>query len=256
MRTLDGVDRKLDPRDLVIADAAKPMAIAGIMGGEESEVADTSSSILLESANFEPIGILDSSERLKLRTEGSNRWEKGVDPYLAGQAAQLATELMVQLADARWVGHTDIQGELPARPVVRFRPDRADELLGISIPAGEQRDLLERFGFDVAKDWTVTVPTFRARDVTREIDLVEEIARVHLDEVPFTLPARRAMWGRLTREQRLRRRTEDVLSGLGFVEAYTYSLVDSDPDPKAIRLPDPLTADHALLRTTCLLYTS
>jgi phenylalanyl-tRNA synthetase beta chain len=252
MRTLDGIERKLDPRDLVIADAAKPMAIAGIMGGEESEVADTSSSILLESANFEPIGILDSSERLKLRTEGSNRWEKGVDPYLAGQAAQLATELMVQLADARWVGHTDIQGELPARPVVRFRPERADELIGISILADEQRGLLERFGFDVAKDWTVTVPTFRARDVTREIDLVEEIARVHLDEVPFTLPARRAMWGRLTREQRLRRRIEDALCGMGFVEAYTYSLVASDPDPRAIRLPDPLTAEHALLRTTIL----
>jgi phenylalanyl-tRNA synthetase beta chain len=222
MRTLDGVDRKLDPRDLVIADAAKPMAVAGIMGGEESEVADTSSSILLESANFEPVGILESSERLKLRSEGSNRWEKGVDPYLAGQAAELASELIVQLAGAHWVGQTDIQGELPARPVVHFRPERADELIGVSIPAEEQRGLLERFGFEVAGDWTVTVPTFRARDVTREIDLVEEIARVHLDEVPFTLPARRAMWGRLTREQRLRRRTEDVLSGLGFVEAYTY----------------------------------
>jgi phenylalanyl-tRNA synthetase beta chain len=252
MRTLDGVDRKLDPRDLVIADAVKPMAVAGIMGGEESEVADTSSSILLESANFEPVGILESSERLKLRSEGSNRWEKGVDPYLAGQAAELASELIVQLAGARWVGQTDIQGELPARPVVHFRPERADELIGVAIPAEEQRGLLERFGFEVAGDWTVTVPTFRARDVTREIDVVEEIARVHLDEVPFTLPARRAMWGRLTREQRLRRRTEDVLSGLGFVEAYTYSLVDSDPDENAIRLPDPLTAEHSLLRTTIL----
>ncbi|HEY4976057.1 MAG TPA: phenylalanine--tRNA ligase subunit beta [Gaiellaceae bacterium] len=252
MRTLDGVDRKLDPRDLVIADAKGPMAIAGIMGGEESEVADTSSSILLESANFEPIGILESSERLKLRTEGSNRWEKGVDPYLAGQAAELATELIVQLAGARWVGQTDIQGELPARPVVQFRPERANELIGVEIPAKEQRGLLERFGFEVANDWAVTVPTFRARDVTREVDLVEEIARVHLDEVPFTLPARREMWGRLTREQRLRRRAEDVLSGLGFVEAYTYSLVESDPDKNAIPLPDPLTAEHALLRTTIL----
>jgi len=228
------------------------MAIAGIMGGEESEVADTSSSILLESANFEPIGILESSERLKLRTEGSNRWEKGVDPYLAGQAAELATELIVQLAGARWVGQTDIQGELPARPVVQFRPERANELIGVEIPAKEQRGLLERFGFEVANDWAVTVPTFRARDVTREVDLVEEIARVHLDEVPFTLPARREMWGRLTREQRLRRRAEDVLSGLGFVEAYTYSLVESDPDKNAIPLPDPLTAEHALLRTTIL----
>ena len=250
MRTLDGIDHKLDPRDLVIADASKPMAIAGIMGGEESEVADTSSAILLESANFEPVGILESSERLKLRTEGSNRWEKGVDPYLAEQAAKLATQLMVELSGARWVGHADIQGELPARPVVHFRPERADELIGVEIPADEQRGLLERFGFEVAKDWTVTVPTFRARDVTREVDLVEEIARVHLDEIPFTLPARRAMWGRLTREQRLRRRVENTLSGIGFIEAYTYSLVDSDPDPRAIRLPDPLSAEHALLRTT------
>ena len=110
--------------------------------------------------------------------------------------------------------------------------------------------MLERFGFEVAKDWTVTVPSFRARDVVREVDLVEEIARVHLDEIPFTLPARRAMWGRLTREQRLRRRVENTLSGIGFIEAYTYSLVDSDPDPRAIRLPDPLSAEHALLRTT------
>ena len=250
MRTLDGVDRVLDPRDLVIADVAKPVAIAGIMGGEESEVGDDSNSILLESANFEPVGILESSERLKLRTEGSSRWEKGVDPYLAGQAAKLATELMVKLSGARWVGHTDIQGELLKPPVIRFRPERADELNGVSIPPEEQRGLLERFGFEVAKDWTVTVPTFRARDVTREVDLVEEIARVHLDEIPFTLPARRAMWGRLTREQRLRRRIEDTLSGIGFVEACTYSLVDSDPDPRAIRLPDPLSAEHALLRTT------
>ena len=250
MRTLDGADRKLDPRDLVIADAARPVAIAGIMGGEESEVADETSSILLESANFEPVSILESSERLKLRTEGSNRWEKGVDPYLAEQAAKLATELMVTLSGARWVGHIDIQGELPAAPVIRFRPERADELNGVAIAPDEQRGLLERFGFEVAKDWTVTVPSFRARDVTREVDLVEEIARVHLDEIPFTLPARRAMWGRLTREQRLRRRIENTLCAAGFVEAYTYSLVDGDPDPRAIRLPDPLTAEHSLLRTT------
>jgi phenylalanyl-tRNA synthetase beta chain len=256
MRTLDGVDHKLDPRDLVIADAEGPVAIAGIMGGEESEVADTTSSILLESAAFDPVSILESSERLKLRSEASNRWEKGADPYLAEQASKLATELFVDLAGARWVGQADPHGELLARPVIHFRPERADTINGVSVPPEEQKALLERFGFEVApsggKDWTVTVPTFRTRDVTREIDLVEEIARVHLDEVPFTLPARRAMWGRLTREQRLRRRVEDVLSGLGFVEAYTYSLVESDPDEKAIRLPDPLTAEHALLRTTLM----
>ena len=252
MQTLDGTLRLLDPRDLVIADASKSVAIAGIMGGEESEVTDATGSLLLESANFEPVGILESSERLKLRTESSSRWEKGVDPYLAEQAAVLATQLIVELAGARWVGHVDVQGELPSRPVVRFRAERANALIGVEIAAAEQHALLERFGFESSSEGTVTVPTWRARDVTREIDLIEEIARVHLDEVPFTLPARREMWGRLTREQRVQRRIEDALVGMGFVEAYTYSFVESDPDPKALRLPEPISAEHALLRTTLI----
>ncbi len=96
----------------------------------------------------------------------------------------------------------------------------------------------------------MTVPTWRARDVTREIDLVEEIARFRLDDVPFTLPARRAMFGRLTQDQRLRRLVEDVMAGCGFSEAYTWSLVARDPHPDALRLPVPLSADHAVLRTT------
>jgi phenylalanyl-tRNA synthetase beta chain len=162
---------------------------------------------------------------------------------------------MVELCGVRWTGRADLQGDLPERPVVRFRPERADGLNGVRIAPEEQRTLLERFGFAVAPGdgaWTVTVPTFRARDVTREIDLVEEIARVHLDEVPFTLPQRREMFGRLTREQRLRREIEDALVGMGFVEAYTYSLSDHDPDPSAIRLRDPLSSEHALLRTTLI----
>jgi phenylalanyl-tRNA synthetase beta chain len=98
LRTLDGTVRKLDSSDLVIADADRAIALAGIMGGEETEVSDTTRSILLEAANFEPVSLLRTSERLALRTEGSNRWEKGVDPYLAGPAATLATRLIVELA--------------------------------------------------------------------------------------------------------------------------------------------------------------
>ena len=98
LRTLDGTVRKLDPSDLVIADADRAVALAGIMGGEETEVADTTRNVLLEAANFEPVSLLRTSERLALRTEGSNRWEKGVDPYLAGPAASLATRLIVELA--------------------------------------------------------------------------------------------------------------------------------------------------------------
>jgi phenylalanyl-tRNA synthetase beta chain len=98
LRTLDGTVRKLDRSDLVIADADRAIALAGIMGGEDTEVADTTTAVLLEAANFEPVSLLRTSERLGLRTEGSNRWEKGVDPYLAGPAASLATRLIVALA--------------------------------------------------------------------------------------------------------------------------------------------------------------
>jgi len=247
--TLDGVDRALDGRDLVIADAERPVAIAAIMGGEETEVTEATTAVLLEAANFEPVGVLRTSERLSLRTDGSNRWEKGVDPYLAEHAARLATQLIVELAGASWVGDVDVQGELPPRPRIEFRPERADALLGVETPPDEQRATLERLGFELDA-WTVTVPTWRARDVTREADLVEEVGRFRLDDVPLTLPLRREMFGRLTQEQRLRRVVEDVLVGAGLSEAYTSTLVADDPDPNALRLPVPLSAEQAVLRTT------
>ena len=251
LRTLDGVERELDEHDLVIADAERAIALAGIMGGEETEVRDTNTEILLEAANFEPFGLLRSSERLKLRTEGSNRWEKGVDPYLAPQAASFATQLLVELAGARWLGESDVRGELPAPPVIRFRPERADELIGLETPADDQRAILSSFGFGIDGDWDVTVPTWRSRDVTREVDLIEEIARVRLDEVPFTLPVRRAMFGALTSLQRLRRRVEDVLVGLGLAEIYTPSLVPAAAEPDGLALPEPM-GDQAVLRQTLL----
>ena len=106
--------------------------------------------------------------------------------------------------------------------------------------------------FGVSDDWDVRVPSWRARDVTREIDVVEEVGRAVLDRIPFTLPLRRHVRGRLTKDQRLRRLVEDVLIGVGFDEAYTWSLAAGDPDPGAIRLPDPMTSDQAVLRTTLL----
>ena len=251
LRTLDGVERELDEQDLVIADAERAIALAGIMGGEETEVRDSSTEILLEAANFEPFGLLRTSERLKLRTEGSNRWEKGVDPYLAPQAASFGTQLLVELAGARWLGDNDVHGELPPRPVVAFRTSRADELIGLETPADEQRAILDGFGFEVDEGWNVTVPTWRSRDVTREVDLVEEIARVRMDDVPFTLPVRRAMFGSLTPLQRLRRRVEDVLVGLGLSEIYTPSLVPAAAEPDGLALPDPM-GDQAVLRQTLL----
>ena len=223
------------------------------MGGLDTEVRDDTTSVLLEAANFEPIGILRTSERHALRTEGSNRWEKGVDPYLAEQAAVLATQLLVETAGARYVGHADVHARLPERPVVRLRPERVGVVTGLEVSAGEQHEILVGIGCALNANGEWVVPTWRSRDLRREIDLVEEVARIHgLEQIPFTLPSRTAMFGRLTLEQRLRRRVEDVLSGIGFSEAYTWSLVRADPDPNALRLPVPMTADHAILRTTLL----
>jgi phenylalanyl-tRNA synthetase beta chain len=250
LRTLDGQLRRLVERDLVIADAERAVAIAGIMGGEETEVTEATTAVLLEAANFEPISILKTSERLGLRTDGSNRWEKGVDPYLADHAARLATQLLVKLTAGCWTGDADVQGELPERPVVHLRPERTSLLAGLEIAADEQRERLDRLGFDVADDWNTTVPTWRARDVTREADLVEEVVRFRLDDVPHTLPARRESFGRLNPAQRLRRTVEDILVGCGLTEVYTTSLLPTDVDPAALRLPTPLTADQAVLRTT------
>ena len=251
IRTLDGQLRRLDARDLVIKDGERAIALAAIMGGEETEVTERTTTVLIEAANFEPVTILHTSERLGLRTEGSNRWEKGVDPHLAEHAARLATQLIVETCGARWVGETDAKRTLPERPVVTLRAERIDALLGLEVPAEEQQGILRRLGFEV-EGGGVTVPTWRARDVTREADLVEEVGRFVLDRVPFTLPARRDAIGRLPQLLRLRREVEDVLAGCGLSEAYTPSLVAEDLDPDALRLRLPLSSDHAVLRTTLL----
>jgi phenylalanyl-tRNA synthetase beta chain len=249
VRTLDGVERTLTAEDLVIADGERAVGLAGIMGGEETEVSSTTTNVLLEAANFEPVGILRSSERHALRTEGSTRWEKGVDPHVAGQAATYATQLIVELSGARWTGAEDVQGDLPELAVIRLRPERANGLMGLEVAAEEQEELLAPIGFR-RLEAGYRVPTWRARDVTREVDLIEEVARFKLPEIPFTLPRREAMFGRLTREQLLRRQVEDVLVGAGYAEVYTPSFV-AEGD---LRLPEPLSAEAAALRS--VLYAS
>jgi phenylalanyl-tRNA synthetase beta chain len=249
VRTLDGAERTLSAEDLVIADGERTVGLAGIMGGEETEVSASTKNVLLEAANFEPIGILRSSERHSLRTEGSNRWEKGVDPHVAGPAATYATQLLVELAGAHWTGAEDVQEELPKPAVIRLRPERANELIGLEVSESEQAEILGGLGFDQLQKG-FRVPTWRARDVTREVDLIEEVARFKLPEIPFTLPRREAMFGRLTRSQRLRRQVEDALVGAGYAEAYTPTFV-ADGD---LRLPEPLSAEAAALRT--VLYAS
>ena len=138
LRTLDGTLRRLEPDDLLITDGEHAVALAAIMGGEDSEVTGTTTEVLLEAANFEPLGILHTSERLALRTAGSNRWEKGVDPSLAEKAALLASRMLVDLAGARMTAHVDANAGLPQRPVVRLRPERSSQLIGLEVPPEER----------------------------------------------------------------------------------------------------------------------
>jgi phenylalanyl-tRNA synthetase beta chain len=250
LETLDGTIRELDPEDLVIADAERPIAIGGVMGGGFTEVSGETKHVLLEAANFEPLTVLRSGERHHMRTESQTRWEKGVDPEQAANAATYASQLIVELTGGRWAGAGEVRAELLPPPVIAFRPGYSNAVLGLEVGEDEQRHRLERLGFDVAEDWTVSTPSWRARDVQREIDVVEEVARFRLEDVPTTLPVRQEMFGRLKHAQRLRRQIEDVLVGAGLYEAYTYSLQATDPDPAAIELPVPLSRQQRLLRTT------
>ena len=248
MRTLDGHERELTPDDLVIADATHPVAIAGIMGGEESEVRPETTDLLLEAANFDPLTVLRTSRRLRLRTESSTRWEKGVDPYAAEQAAVYATQLLVELAGARWTGHTDVNDGLPERPRghARARARRPAER-----PADPGRGAGRAPAVDRLR---------RRRRARRDradvacarrhapVDLVEEVARFRIEDVPATLPSRLAKPAQLTRDQRLRRQVEDVLVGAGFYEAYTWTLVPAGEG--RIPLQEPFTAELACSATT------
>ena len=251
LETLDGSQRELVPDDLVIADAERPIAIAGVMGGANTEVSDATTSVLLEAANFEPLTVLRSGERLRMRTESQTRWEKGVDAGARGRGSDLRDgapggarrgALDRARRGTRRSGRAAVDRLRSVAHRPRDRPTRFRE--------PEQRDRLERLGFGVAADWTVQTPSWRARDVRRDIDLVEEVARFRLEDVPATLPVRQAMFGRLTHDQRLRRQVEDVLVGAGLYEAYTYSLQPDDPDPSAIVLPVPLSSQQRVLRTT------
>ncbi len=252
IRTLDGVDRRLEESDLVIADAERAVALAGIMGGEETEIGEATRDVLLEAANFEPTGLFRTSERLRLRTEGSNRWEKGVDPHLAEQAAKLATQLIVETAGAQWVGHVDVQGDLPERPVIQYRPERADELIGLSTPVGEQARLAgaarlrgarrRSRGADLAS--TRRHPRGRCRRGGRAV-------RARRRPVHAPGPARDVR-GAHTTPAAACGGSQDILVGLGLTETYTPSLRPSDRDPNAWRLPEPISAELAVLRTSLL----
>jgi phenylalanyl-tRNA synthetase beta chain len=266
--TLDGRLRALTAEMLVIADGDGPSGLAGIMGSEGSEIAETTTTVVLEAANFERSGIQRTCRALALRTDGAGRWMRGVDPHLAGQAGAWGAELLVAHAGAAMLPDpADIGGELPARARVVLRSGRAEAVLGMPISDSTATGILARLGYEptsVEGGVAVTIPTWRALDTTREIDLVEEVGRIHgLERLPATIPTRSDGGGSLTAAQAMRRSVEDVLAGAGLHEAYTVSLVDrasldafglapDDERREMVALANPLSPDFAYLRRTLL----
>ena len=265
LETLDGVERTLEPGDILVTDPSGPIALAGVMGGGSTEVSDGTTSILVEAANWHPPSILFTSHRLGLRSEASSRFERGVDPNLSALANARTVELIVATA-----------GGLPRTRVVDAYPDPVapwdillsagdvNRLLGPDPPFGEALSLLQRLGFGVIRNGgsaSVTVPTFRS-DVTRPADLAEEIARLHgYDRFPDLV--RHGRSGNLTPVQRSIRRLREVLVGAGLTEAQTLSflgqadldalrLPDDDARLVALRVKNPLREEEAILRTTLL----
>ena len=264
VQTLDGQTRTLDDQMLLIADADGPTSIAGVMGGARSEVHDGTTRVLLEAANWDGANVHRTSLKLGLRSEASSRFEKGIQPEQAMDGQAVAAALLIELCGARLLAGTiDVGGPGPAPQVLRLRDARVRRLLGVELSRARCAEILRALEFTVADapdGLAVTVPTFRRADVTREADLIEEVARLGaLDTLPSTLPSRHGAFGRLTPRQRLRRRASDALAAQGLDEIVGWSFVSPDlagklrlPERPMVKLQNAMSSDQSLLRTTLL----
>jgi phenylalanyl-tRNA synthetase beta chain len=262
VRTLDGQLRSLSPEMLVIADAERASAVAGVMGGAESEVTNSTRTIVLESAYFDPVSVRRTSKKLGLKTEASIRFERGADPAMPAAAMARAVALIERIGAGRGRGALI---DCYPRPVplraLRLRRTRIAGLLGASVPDVDVRRILDGLGFtlsDAADGWDVTVPTRRV-DITREVDLIEEIARHYgFDRLPVTFPALTSaappIDPRIVRARQLR----GLLTGAGFLEAVTFGFVsEAAAAPFAgaedlVPIANPLSESFAVLRPSML----
>ena len=269
MRTLDGVLREFTEDDLLICDAEKPVAVAGVMGGEETEVSAATTSVLLESATFDPTSVRKTARRLGMRTEASHRFEKGLHPVLAELAIDRAAHLLAQLAGGRVAaGRIDVAQPMEEPVILSIRPERVNELLGTRLAAAEMARLLRSLHFDVtlAEDGSlmqVRVPWFR-RDVRQECDIVEEIARLYgYDRIEATLPKGASLQGGLAWPLDEIERVRARLVAAGLRESITYSFISpksfdrlglpaDDELRRAIPLRNPLSEEQSVMRTTLM----
>lgn len=263
LRTLDGKDRTLTADDLVVADAARPVALAGVMGGEESEVKPHTTRLLLESAYFQPASVRRTARRQGLHSEASHRFERGVDPEGLVRALDRLAELLLQVAGGRAVGPvTDVEARPYVRARLTLRRARLNALVGADVPWDEALDVLRRLALGLSEEGpeqvVVEVPGARP-DLTSEIDLVEEVVRVRgFHTIPAHVPPGAGTDagedGRAVADERLR----EALSAAGFDEAMNYAFVGAEelarvlPEVAPIALLNPIAADLAVMRTTLL----
>jgi phenylalanyl-tRNA synthetase beta chain len=265
LTTLDGVTRELSDEDLLITDDSGPIGLAGVMGGETTELSASTTQIVIEAAHFEPVGIFRTARRHKLPSEASRRFERGVDPTIPAAAADRVAELLVELGGGTVEDGVTVVGQPPAPRTVTAATDLPDRITGMPIDEATAVAHLRAVGCGVRVDGgrlTATVPPWRP-DLTDPFDLVEEVARiVGYDQVPSVLPP--APPGRgLTRAQALRRRVGRTLAGAGFVEVITFPFVGTadfdalgldagDERRTALRLANPLRSEEPLMTTTLL----
>ncbi len=288
--TLDGETRTLDSEMVVIADAEGPTSIAGVKGGARSEVRPQTTRVLLEVATWSGPNIHRTSWSLGLRSEASGRFEKGLAPEQCMHAQAVATRLLIECCGARVVpGTIDVGWDGAPEQVIRLREARVEAILGLPVPRERQAEILQALDFRVAEvlgsaapggsgadasavpdrpiaehGLDVTVPALRRVDITREVDLIEEVARIDgLEKLPATLPARRGAVGLLSHAQKVRRAAEDALVGRGLHEVVGWSFTDpglldrlrlpgDHPLRQVVRLENPMSETQSTLRPTLL----
>ena len=259
MKTLDGIERRLDESMLVICDAERPNAVAGVMGGEESEIAAGTKTVLLESALFEPASTKYTATKLGLNTESSYRYIRGVDKDLADFASRRAAHLLQKYGRAVMAkGVVDVDNRSrPLNPDVTLDFDRARRLIGIPVDDATMKRLLVSLGLELKGENVFGIPSWRW-DLTLEADLVEEIARLYgLDNIPDTMPSAPSVSALSDAPFQARTRLRELCLALGFSEAMHYSFL-SEAEIRPFRfadvlaIPDPVSAEYSVMRPSLL----
>ncbi|OGX53704.1 MAG: phenylalanine--tRNA ligase subunit beta [Omnitrophica WOR_2 bacterium RIFOXYB2_FULL_38_16] len=263
--TIDDIERALDPSILVIADAEKPVAIAGIMGGKETEVTASTRNILLESAYFDPIIVRKASRKLGLSSDSSYRFERGVDYPTVENCSNRALSLILKEAGGKIVKSSDIKvtGRNKAAKEIVIEKEKIDSFLGTDTSVTQCKNIFDKLGFDVKVDkqkvFTIVPPSFRG-DIVQEVDIIEEVARIiGYDNLPLSMPSIKVSNISESKEIQLRKKIKQILMAQGCSETVTYTMISQKnlndsklSDIEKLNIVNPLSQDQEMMRPSLL----